>query len=47
MLFLRLCFDLRETNIDCAELFHCAESLQLREEQNQVLLVDYSIVGSL
>ena len=47
MLFLCLCFDLRETNIDCTKLFDCAESLQLREEQNQVSLVDYSIVGSL
>ena len=47
MLFLCLCFDLRETNIDCTKLFDCAESLQLREEQNQASLVHYSIVGSL
>ena len=47
MLFLHLCFDLRETNIDCAELFDCTETLQLREEQNQASLVHYFIVGSL
>ena len=47
MLFLCLCFDLRETNIDCAKLFDCAESPQHREKQNQVSLVYYSTVGSL
>ena len=44
--FLCLCFDLRETHIDRAKLFDHAESLRLREKQNQVSLVHYSIVSS-